>query len=57
MRVLDKLKDIPEEEYITCQRIKLRSSNGTQQEHANIAIAIKDIFKTEFKIIAEALEW
>ena len=37
--------------------IKLRSSNGTQREHSDIANAIKDIFKSEFKIIAEALEW
>jgi thymidylate synthase (FAD) len=37
--------------------IKLRSSNGTQREHADIANAIKDIFKAEFKNISEALEW
>ena len=37
--------------------IKTRSSNGTQREHAEIANAIKDIFKAEFKNIAEALEW
>jgi thymidylate synthase (FAD) len=37
--------------------IKTRSSNGTQREHADIANAIKQIFKEEFPIISEALEW
>jgi thymidylate synthase (FAD) len=37
--------------------IKLRSSNGTQREHADIANAIKDIFKNEFPSISECLEW
>ena len=36
--------------------IKLRSSNGTQREHADIANAIKQIFKEEFPIISEAIE-
>lgn len=37
--------------------IKLRSSNGTQREHADIANAIKDIFKENFPNISECLEW
>lgn len=37
--------------------IKLRSANGTQREHADIAVAIKDIFKETFPNISEALEW
>lgn len=37
--------------------IKLRSSNGTQQEHMNIANSIKQIFKEEFPSISECLEW
>ena len=37
--------------------IKLRSSNGTQREHAEVSKAIKQIFKEEFPVIAEALEW
>jgi len=37
--------------------IKLRSSNGTQQEHADIANHIKIIFKKEFPSISECLEW
>ena len=37
--------------------IKLRSSNGTQKEHAEVANSIKNIFKNEFPVISEALEW
>ena len=37
--------------------IKLRSSNGTQREHADIANHIKIIFKEEFPSISECLEW
>lgn len=37
--------------------IKLRSSNGTQREHADIANSIKNIFKEEFPSISECLEW
>ncbi|AGE51047.1 thymidylate synthase [Paramecium bursaria Chlorella virus CVG-1] len=37
--------------------IDLRSSNGTQKEHMDIAIACKDIFKYQFPVTADALEW
>ena len=37
--------------------IELRSENGTQKEHADIALAIKKIFKEQFPAISEALEW
>jgi thymidylate synthase (FAD) len=37
--------------------VELRSENGTQKEHADIANAIKDIFKEQFPAISEALEW
>ena len=37
--------------------IELRSANGTQKEHANIAIACKDIFMEQFPVTADALEW
>jgi thymidylate synthase (FAD) len=37
--------------------INLRAGNGTQKEHADIANAIKDIFKNEFPSISECLEW
>ena len=37
--------------------INLRASNGTQKEHAEVANAIKQIFKDEFPVISEALEW
>jgi len=37
--------------------INLRASNGTQREHAEVANAIKQIFKEEFPVISEALEW
>ena len=37
--------------------IDLRSAHGTQKEHMDIAEACRDIFKDQFPIIAEALEW
>lgn len=37
--------------------IQLRSSNGTQKEHMDIALAAKEIFKSQFPTIAEALGW
>jgi thymidylate synthase (FAD) len=37
--------------------INLRSSNGTQKEHMVIANETKEIFKSQFPILAEALEW
>ena len=37
--------------------IELRSANGTQKEHMDIALACRDIFVKQFPICAEALEW
>jgi len=37
--------------------IQLRSANGTQQEHMDIALSCRDIFKEQFPAVAEALEW
>jgi thymidylate synthase (FAD) len=37
--------------------IELRSKNGTQKEHADIAKAVQLIFKEQFPSISEALEW
>ena len=37
--------------------INLRSANGTQKEHMDIALACKEIFKEQFPSVAEALEW
>lgn len=37
--------------------IQLRSANGTQQEHMEIAEMCKQIFITQFPTVAEALEW
>jgi len=37
--------------------LNLRCGNGTQKEHADIAHAIKDIFKRELPTVSEALEW
>jgi thymidylate synthase (FAD) len=37
--------------------INLRSANGTQKEHMDIANACKDIFIEQFPIVSEALEW
>ena len=39
------------------QYIELRSSNGTQKEHMDIANEIKQLFICRFPVIAEALEW
>lgn len=37
--------------------IELRSANGTQKEHMDIALSCKDIFKQQFPIISVALGW
>jgi len=37
--------------------IALRSANGTQKEHMDIANAIKKIFTCEFPTIARAMDW
>lgn len=37
--------------------LQLRTENGTQQEHIEIANEIKKIFKDELPIISEALGW
>ena len=37
--------------------INLRSANGTQKEHMDIALACKKIFKEQFPSVSEALEW
>ena len=37
--------------------IDLRSANGTQKEHQDIAISCKDIFCNQFPIISVALGW
>lgn len=37
--------------------IQLRTANGTQLEHKQIADAIKNIFVDNFPIISDALEW
>lgn len=37
--------------------IELRSANGTQKEHMDIANTIKDIFVEQLPIISEALGW
>ena len=37
--------------------IQLRSANGTQKEHMDIANRCKDIFVEEFPIISQALGW
>ena len=37
--------------------IDLRSANGTQKEHMDIALSCKDIFKQQFPIISVALGW
>ena len=37
--------------------IDLRSANGTQKEHMEIAENCKAVFKTQFPTLAEALEW
>jgi thymidylate synthase (FAD) len=37
--------------------IELRSANGTQKEHMDIANSIKDIFVKQLPVISEALAW
>jgi len=37
--------------------LQLRSGNGTQKEHRDIALSIKEIFKRQFPIVSKALEW
>jgi len=37
--------------------IELRSANGTQKEHMDIACAIKDVFIKELPVISKALDW
>lgn len=37
--------------------IDLRSAHGTQKEHMQIAESCKDIFKEQFPVVSEALEW
>mgnify|MGYP001436087628 CR=1 FL=1 len=37
--------------------IDLRSANGTQKEHMDLAIACREIFSEQFPTIASALEW
>ena len=37
--------------------IHLRSGNGTQEEHKNIALNCKKIFKNSFPIVSKALQW
>jgi thymidylate synthase (FAD) len=37
--------------------IDLRSAHGTQKEHMEIAESCKNIFKEQFPIVSEALEW
>ena len=37
--------------------IDLRSANGTQKEHMDIALGAKEIFIEQFPAVAEAMEW
>lgn len=37
--------------------INLRSANGTQKEHMDIAEACKCVFTCQFPVVSEALEW
>lgn len=37
--------------------IDLRSANGTQKEHMDIALDAKRVFKEQFPAISEALDW
>jgi len=37
--------------------IDLRSANGTQKEHMDIANSAKEIFCEQFPAVATALEW
>ena len=37
--------------------IELRSANGTQKEHMDIALSCKSVFNKNFPVISEALGW
>lgn len=37
--------------------INLRSANGTQKEHMDIALACRKVFTEQFPSVSEALEW
>ena len=37
--------------------IDLRSANGTQKEHMDIALGARRIFSEQFPVVSEALEW
>ena len=37
--------------------IDLRSAHGTQKEHMDIAEMVRSVFKEQFPIVSEALEW
>ena len=37
--------------------INLRSANGTQKEHMDVALACKEVFKEQFPSVSQALEW
>ena len=37
--------------------INLRSANGTQEEHKQIALSCRKIFKENFPIVSRALDW
>ena len=37
--------------------IELRGANGTQKEHMDIALSCKNLFKEQFPVISEALDW
>ena len=37
--------------------INLRSANGTQKEHMDIALECKKVYSEQFPTVAEALEW
>ncbi len=37
--------------------ISLRTANGTQKEHMDIANACRDVFVGQFPVVSEALGW
>ena len=37
--------------------INLRSANGTQAEHKDIALNCKNIFKESFPVVSKSLKW
>ena len=37
--------------------VNLRSANGTQEEHKQIALSCRKIFKENFPIVSKALNW